>query len=279
MKIIISAAFLAIFSVNLYAQSDWADLGNINGGAPKAVPVAADPSFADKSVNGVPCYFTKGGCATVTGFYIARKWDLKYGGNCAKITSGRGLMDACKTIKANYPGGHLKSRMQQICHEVHRAIKPSFMATQVSIDMSESFCKTVGQGYSWFTDHLEIEYLQSGRVASDGEVIRVVARKESGDATYKSYAGSGQNIFNVALELTCSNNRNSWKNDTLSIRVDKPTMETHSGNFNFSIGPSFAKLGGGYTTGTNYSYPFGEWQKLDIKGVSCGSDIDQQDGR
>ncbi len=224
----------------------------------------------------IPCYMSKSGCSTVSGFYIIKKWVLKYGGDCPEITSGRGILEACKDIKANYPGSHPTSERDAVCDAVHDKLQPNWMHTRASIEMSRSICKSQ-KSFGWFEDRIEIEFEKSGRISSDGEIVRVTAKKEAGNGDYKSYKGSAQNIFNMDIEVTCSRNGNEWKNDTLSIRIDKPYASSQSGSFSFSVGPSVAKFSGGYTQGVTHTYPYGVWQKLNIKGVFCGSDIDQKD--
>ncbi|NLI10965.1 MAG: hypothetical protein GX447_09470 [Elusimicrobia bacterium] len=269
MKKIILPLFLSALLSPAFSQ----DFGSFS--IPDNLNIPVPVMDADKGaprVPEIPCYSSKAGCATVSGFYMIKKWVLKYGGDCVDITSGRGILEACKDIKANYPGSHPTAEKDAVCDAVHDKIQPSWMYKRPAIEMSRSICKSM-----WFDDRIEIEFEKSGRISSDGEIVRVTAKKEAGNGDYKSYKGSAQNIFNMDIEITCSRNANEWKNDTLSIRIDKPQSVSQSGNFSFSVGPSVAKFGGGYSYGVTHTYPYGVWQKLDIKGVFCGSDIDQKD--
>ena len=296
MKTLITAVLLAVSGVNLGAAEGWADplIGLMSGTVP-ATPAPARVAFpAAPTLAEDPCYLKEEGCRQVSGFYIVRnrKWDLKYAGDCDVIVPNQGLPNVyasvknkmCKAIKAKYPGTHSQSEIGQMCQDVHNKFQPS-IAEQLwgpinlngAIHESESNCRAIGENSSWFTDLVEIEYLQSGELSSGGEKVLMVAKKLTGDNTYKIYEGSAQNIYNIALQVTCRNYGNIWKNETLSIRVDMPSQQSVSSNVSFSVGASFGSVGGGTSVGTSYSTPYGKWQELGIKGLFCGSAHDTVD--
>lgn len=296
MKTLITAVLLAVSGINLNAAEGWAD--QVTGLMPVPVPATSAPervSFpAAPPPSDTPCYLKEEGCRKVSGFYIVRnrKWDLKYSGDCDVIVPDQGLPNVyasvknkmCKSIKAKYPGPHSRSEIARMCQDVHSKFQPSVLeqlwgAINVNgaIRESEYNCRAIGESSSWFTDLVEIEYLQSGELSSGGEKVLMVARKLTGDNTYKIYEGSAQNIYNIALQVTCRNYGSVWRNETLSIRVDMPSQQSVSSNVSFSVGASFGSVGGGASVGTSYSTPYGKWQELGIKGLFCGSAHDAVD--
>jgi len=190
----------------------------------------------------------------------------------------------CKAIKDKNLGPRPRSDIAQICRDVHAGFKPSVLEQlwgpvniKGALSSSESDCSRVGEKASWFTDLVEIEYLESGEIHSGGEKVAVIVEKLSGDSSYKIYGGSAQNSYNVQLEVTCRNYNNVWKNDTLSIRVDMPSMQSQSSDVSVSVGASFGHLGTGSSMGSSFSTPYGQWRELGIKGLLCGSKIDKED--
>ena len=234
---------------------------------------------------------TERGCATISGFYISTKVSLKNNGDCKKIAGD--FSGLCDELKTKYPGPQAKSQLPQICHSVIDAVWQDFLHKQGSsynstqldfardlkarLDLSEACCGTVGQGCSWFADNISIGYQRSGPPQSNDSngAVALVLQKKSGNSNEGYYSGDADNIFHMQVEVICKKNPNNvWKNQSLSLRVDKKYATSTSNSVGASIGGSYGGLNASHSEDTTYEYPDGPWQGLDIDGTFCGSDMD-----
>jgi len=236
------------------------------------------------------CYNTKSGCATVTSFYVVQRWKVikqgKYLGFIYSAPTGaegkvwdivydryNNQLLPTKSILKN--GKVIKKGREDVCKEVWDS---TWLTIRQYINFSGKSTGIENCNKIWFEPVYEVKYSQSGEVSSGNDVVRIVAKRESGNNTAKSYRGSGQNLFNSEIEVLCSPRNGIWKTDSLSIRIDKPVTYTRSESFSINLGVSGGGLSGGVgysqSYGVNTSIPYGTWQKISVENLNCGSNMD-----
>jgi len=225
------------------------------------------------------CYNTKSGCDTVTSFYVVQRWKvIKQGKHLGFIYSAPSGAEgqAWDRVYDKYKNQLLSTQQRQnACKEVWDS---TWLTIRQYINFSGKSTGIENCNKIWFEPVYEVKYSQSGKVSSGNDVVRIVAKRESGNNTAKSYRGSGQNLFNSEIEVLCSPRNGIWKTDSLSIRIDKPVSYTSSESFSMNLGVSGGGLSGGVgysqSYGVSTSVPYGTWRKISVENLNCGSNMD-----
>ena len=249
--------------------------GGSGGGQTNPVTPPVNPVTPSQPGQSSLCYKTAAGCQTVRSFYLVQKWKVRPQKTLLIVATEAGSgakSEAWAKLEAEYKGEYYTADRNKACEKVWDSTWLTLRAL-INFHGTESGvadCKT-----RWFDPVYRIDYNRAGTMSSGGDIAAIVAAKKAGNSSFKSYSGSAQSVFNVDLELTCQPVSSIWRTSNVSVRVDRPVMNTYSENFSFFVGAGPGSAGLGASTGKNVMMGYGTWYRIpELQGVLCGSDID-----
>ncbi len=204
------------------------------------------------------CYETKEGCSTVSSMYVARRWVLK---KRSDIWSLPGYEEPTFSALEKTPGKQYNTATRNsICHSIWAG----------KLINREDSCRT-----RLFREIFVLEYTNGLIYPSQApEEIDTnpLQRIGNGDVE-KIYSGMLNNVFDIGLKLYCKYDGKNWIISNVSMMVRKSVATSDSFNVNVSVGPSWGKIGGGYTHGTTTTIPYSEgWNQIPgMAGAICGN--------
>ncbi|OGS12270.1 MAG: hypothetical protein A2234_02090 [Elusimicrobia bacterium RIFOXYA2_FULL_58_8] len=227
------------------------------------------------------CWENASGCATLSPFYMERKWQVRQQRLTmwiiyAEADGAEG--QAWDWAYANRTGSYTTAQLNEVCNsawdadnwfEKARLAVRSWVNGGVSRADRIKTCKE-----KWFVPKFEIKHTSSRIIQDSGDLTSFTGIAPAGSATsltQRTFQSGTQERGGRALKVWCAPKAGVWEVTSVSFWVDAIISNTYSQGVNMSVGPSVFKVGMATTVGQNATANMGSWTAIQgMAGKACG---------